>query len=361
MFQTKFYTENNSLQNLVEKDERRDLHVDELIEGTVVAIEGTSLFIDLPGYGTGIIFGREFMNAKDMIKNIAIGDTIKGKITELENEEGYIELSLREARAALMWKEADQMMKEKTQLSLEVKSANKGGLMIMWHTIEGFLPASQLSTEHYPEVDGGDKEAILKELRNLVGQVLNVTIININPKEGKLIFSEKGGSSETKQEMAKKYDVGEEVEGTVTGAVDFGLFVKLEQGLEGLVHISEIDWSLVEDPKALYKVGDEVKAKIIEIKDGKVSLSIKALKPNPWQVAKNKYEIGTEVEGVVIKFNKHGAVVAIEEGISGLVHISDFESEEQLRQSLELGKSYTFKITIFDADNQKMALTYTKK
>lgn len=361
MFQTKFYTENDELQKLVEADEKRDLHEEELIEGTVVAIESTAIYVDLPGHGTGIIFGREFMNAKDMVKNLSIGDAIKGKIVDLENEEGYIELSLKEARQAMIWKEAEQLMREKTALNLEVKSANKGGLMLLWHGIEGFLPASQLSTEHYPEVDGGDKEAILKELKNLVGQFLSVTVININPKEGKLILSEKGGSSDTKEEMARKYNVGDEVEGNVTGAVDFGLFVKIEQGLEGLVHISEIDWSLVEDPKALYKVGDSVKAKIIEIKDGKVSLSIKALKPNPWQAAKEKYQIGTEVEGVIIKFNKHGAIAAIEEGISGLVHVSDFESEEKLREALELGKSYKFKITIFDADNQKMALSYATK
>jgi len=362
MFQTKFYAENELLEKLLETDEKRDLHEEELIEGSVIAIESTAIYVDLPGYGTGIIYGREYMNAKDMVKNLAIGDSIKGKIIDLESEEGYIELSLKEARQAMIWKEAEQLMKEKTALTLEVKSANKGGLMVLWHGIEGFLPASQLSSEHYPEVDGGDKEAILKELKNLVGQNLNLTIININPKEGKLILSEKGGANDsTKEEMASKYAVGGEVEGTVTGAVDFGLFVKIEQGLEGLVHISEIDWSLVEDPKALYKVGDTVKAKIIEIKDGKVSLSIKALKPNPWQVAKEKYAIGTIVEGVIIKFNKHGAIVAIEEGISGLVHVSDFESEEKLREALGLGKSYSFKITIFDADNQKMALSHDVK
>jgi ribosomal protein S1 len=151
------------------------------------------------------------------------------------------------------------------------------------------------------------------------------------------------------------------VTGTVTGLVDFGVFVKIEDGLEGLVHISEIDWSLVEDPRLFYKVGDRVKVKIIEIKDGKVSLSIKALKENPWVNASAKYKKDKIVEGVVIKFNKHGALASLEEGIAGLVHVSEFGSEEKLRSSLELGKSYNFKITLFDPKEQKMALSFVDK
>jgi small subunit ribosomal protein S1 len=127
------------------------------------------------------------------------------------------------------------------------------------------------------------------------------------------------------------------------------------------VHISEIDWSLVEDPKLLFKVGQKISVKIIEIKDGKVSLSIKALKQNPWTEASAKYKKDDVVSGVVIKFNKHGALASIEEGIAGLVHISEFGTEDKLRQKLELGKSYTFKITLFDAKDQKMALSFIDK
>jgi small subunit ribosomal protein S1 len=154
--------------------------------------------------------------------------------------------------------------------------------------------------------------------------------------------------------------VGDALSGTVTGVVDFGVFIKLEEGLEGLVHISEIDWGLVEDPRALYKVGDKVKVKVIEVKDGKVSLSIKALKDNPWKEAEKKYKKDMVVEGVIIKYNKHGALASIEEGVAGLVHISEFENEAKLRASLELGKTYKFKITLFDAKDQKMALSFAK-
>ena len=127
------------------------------------------------------------------------------------------------------------------------------------------------------------------------------------------------------------------------------------------MHISEIEWGLVDDPKALFKVGDKTKVKVIEIKDGKISLSIKALKENPWKSATGKYKKDDEVTGVVIKYNKHGALASIEEGVAGLVHVSEFENEEELRKTLELGKTYDFKITVFEPKEQKMTLSYKKE
>jgi len=242
-------------------------------------------------------------------------------------------------------------------LELPVTEANKGGLIINWQGIQGFLPASQLKTEHYPRVEDGDKERILEELQKLVGQKISVSIISAVPSEGKLIFSEKSPDQENKEQMIDKYQVGDVVGGQITGIVDFGVFVKLEEGLEGLVHISEIDWSLVEDPKQLYSVGDEVKVKIVDIQDGKISLSIKALKENPWKEAEKRYQRGEVLRGLIIKYNKHGALASIEEGIAGLIHVSEFGSTEALRENLELGKTYPLKITLFDPDNQRMALT----
>jgi len=332
--------------------------IDDLVEGTVLGIEKGSVYIDLPPYGTGIIYGREYINARDIIRKINIGDSVAGKVIATDNAEGYIEISLKEARQALIWSEAEDAIRDKTLFELPVMDANKGGLILSWQGIQGFLPASQLKQEHYPRISDGDKDKILDELRKLMGVKLSVVIIGAIPKEGKLIFSEKSPESQTKGDMVDKYALGDEVGGEVTGIVDFGVFVKIEEGLEGLVHISEIDWALVENPRTLYKVNDKVRVKIIDIKDGKVSLSIKALKPNPWVEASKKYKKDDEVSAVVIKFNKHGALASIEEGVAGLVHISEFGSEEKLREKLELGKSYTFKITLFDAKEQKMALSF---
>jgi small subunit ribosomal protein S1 len=339
--------------------------VDELVEGKVIRQEKAALFVDIAPFGTGIIYGREFNNARDIIKSLKPGDSITAKIIELENENGYIELSLKEAKQEIIWREIEEAQKANATFSLTVLDANKGGLIMEWKGIPGFLPASQLSTAHYPRIEGGDKEKILDELKKLAGSKLSVTIIGSDQKEGRIIFSEKKSEAEELKEIINKYKVGDVIEGEITGTVEFGVFIKLEDKLEGLVHISELDWSLVEDPSKLFKVGEKVKAKIIEIKDGKISLSIKALKPNPWDKAKDKYKNGDIVKGVVIKFNKHGALVSIEEGIAGLVHISEFgppaDGEEEMKKKLELGKSYDFQITLFEPKEQKLTLSFLEE
>jgi small subunit ribosomal protein S1 len=290
----------------------------EVVAGPVIEKAKMAIYVDLGTMGTGIIFGREYLNARDLIKKVSIGDTVSAKVVDPENAEGYVELSLREAKQAAIWREAEAAIKEKRQVELTVKDANKGGIMLEWEGIMGFLPASQLKAEHYPRVQDGDKDRILSELKKLIGEKISVIIITADPKEGKLIFSEKSGDTNGKQELVAKYAVGDVVLGEVTGVVDFGIFMKVEEGLEGLVHISEIDWSLVENPKDRFKVGEKISAKVIDIKDGKISLSIKALKKNPWKEAEEKYKKGDSVEGVVIKFNKYGALVSVEEGVAGL-------------------------------------------
>lgn len=333
----------------------------DLVEGKVSAIGRARVYVEIAPFGTGLIFGREYMNARDILRKVSVGDTIAAKVVDPGNEDGYIELSLKEARQALIWSDAEEAVKKQTVMFLQVKEANKGGLIIEWQGIQGFLPASQLGGEHYPRVEDGDKDKILSALNDLIGKSLSVIMITADQKEGKLIFSEKGPQEkEEKEEKVSRYSVGDTLNGTITGAVDFGVFVKLEEGLEGLVHISELDWGLVEDTRSLYKVGDAVKVKVIEVKDDKISLSIKQLKENPWGAAAKKYKKDQEVQGVIIKYNKHGALASIEEGVAGLVHISEFENEAQLRSALSLGSSYTFTITLFEPKDQRMTLSFKK-
>lgn len=352
--------ENVVLKSITDRSQNKP-EVGALVEGAVIAVKKSSVYVDLAPFGTGIIYGREFMSAKDIIKKINLGDSIKAKVVEAENEEGYIELSLKEAKQALAWSEAEKAIKSKVVLELEVKEANKGGLILEWQGIQGFLPASQLKAEHYPRVLDSDKDKILKELKRLVGEKISVMIISILPKEGKLIFSEKDNNPEEKKEILSKYEVGDEPECEIAGIVDFGVFLKLEDNLEGLVHISELDWGLVEDPRSMFKVGEKVKAKVIEIKEGKVSLSIKALKENPWKEFEGKLKKGDIIKGVVIKYNKHGALVSIKEGVAGLVHNSTFGSESKLREMLELGKTYNFQITLFEPKDHKMTLVHLEQ
>lgn len=331
------------------------------VEGPVIALGSGRVYIDLPPFGTGIIYGKEYLSARDVLKKVAMGDTVSAKVVRTENKEGYLELSLKEARQAMIWGDAEKAIAGGTVFDLMVKDANKGGLIIGWQGIQGFLPASQLKPEHYPRVTGGEKHLILDELKKLIGTTIAVSIITADPREGKLIFSERGlGSDAAKEVMTGDYAVGDVLTGTVTGIVDFGIFVKVRDGLEGLVHISEIDWGLVEDPRVFAKVGQEVKVKVIDIKDGKISLSLKQLSEDPWVTASNKYKKEDMVSAAVIKYNKYGALASIEEGVAGLVHVSEFANEAALREALSLGKTYEFRITLFEPKEHRMTLSYGK-
>ena len=353
--------------------------VGDVVEGVVIAKDTNKVFVDLSPWGTGIIYGREYLAARDMLRRVKVGDTLSAQVVEEENEEGYIELSLKEARRAMLWAEAEQAVANRQIFPLVVKDANKGGLLLEWQGIPGFLPASQLTPEHYPRVENGDKDKILQELRKLIGKTLYVSILSINHEEEKLIFTERSPDEESQSGAAEgsaqpgkepsrrrkrdasllaKYAVDQVIEGEVTGVVDFGVFIKLEEGLEGLAHLSELDWGLVTDPRKLFKVGDRVRAKIIDIKDGKVSLSIKRLTPDPWEGAKDRYHKGQRVDAVIIKHNKHGALASVEEGVAGLVHVSEFPSEEVLRSTLKLGERHPFIITVFEPKERRMILSY---
>lgn len=351
-------TQTEEIITTTEVEESARPRLDEIVEGAVIAVDKAAIYIDLIPFGTGVIYGREFIAARDLIRKTNVGDIIKAKVVDPENHDGYIELSLKEAKQALIWNEAENAIKDKVVFDLTIKDANKGGLIIEWQGVSGFLPASQLKAEHYPRVEDSDKDKILRELKKMIGTKLAVTMISANPKEAKLIFSEKDSNPEERQEVINKYAVGDELLCEVTGIVDFGVFLKIEEGLEGLVHISELDWGLVEDPRSMFKLKDKVKAKIIDIKDGKISLSVKVLKENPWKSFEGSLKRGDIVKGVVIKYNKHGALVSIKEGVAGLVHQSSFGSEEKLKEALQLGKTYPFTVTLFEPKDQRMTLTF---
>lgn len=337
------------------------LKVGDLIEGSAIGSKGAKVFLDLGMYGTGVIYGKEYQNAKEIIKNLKTGDKITSKVVELENKDGLIELSLKEAGSEMIWKEAKELKESQETLNLKVLEANKGGLVMEWRGIKGFLPASQLKASHYPRVEGGDKEKIFDELKKLVGETITVTILDFEPKEDKLIFSEKGTESEDLKKIVEKYKVGDVIEGDITGIVDFGIFIKIEEGLEGLAHISELDWALVEDPNALFKVGEKTKAKIISIEGDKISLSVKSLKPNPWEVNKDKYKKGDIVEGKVLRLNKFGALVVLDSGIHGLAHISDFGTEKKMRETVEVGQTYVFQIVNYKPEDKKLSFSLLGK
>ncbi len=343
--------------------------VGDVIAGTVANKESLTLYADFGALGIGIVYGREFREASDIIKKMNVGDAISAKVVELENDRGFIELSLKDAGYTLAW---DDLIKKKDTgeiIEVEIREANKGGLMAEINNIPAFMPVSQLATKHYPRVDGGDKSKILMELQKFAGQKFKVKIIDVNQTDGKLIVSEKEAQDDDLKKILSIYKIGDIVEGEVSGVVNFGVFVKftpsVEAGegineLEGLVHISELDWQLIENPADTFKVGDTVKAKIISLESEKISLSIKALKNDPWENAEERFKKGDALKGTVVKLNPFGAFVRVDGDIQGLCHISEFGTDEQMRKTIEAGKAYDFYVQSVSSKEHRMGLGFGK-
>lgn len=340
--------------------------VGEIVKGKIIGRGKSKLFLDLGPLGSGIIYGKEFYDAKGLLKGLKVGDEMFTKIVDLENEDGYLELSLSQAGKELAWDTLKSKKVKNESLIVKILGANKGGLLAEVSAIPAFLPVSQLSSEHYPRVEGGDSAKILRELQKFIGQELEVKIFDLDSKENKLILSEKIKEMEKMRDILKNYEVGEVVEGEITAIIDFGAFmrfipkpssdVKDTDMLEGLIHISELDWQIVRDPSEIVKVGEKVKAKIIKISNDKIFLSLKALKEDPWVRIEKKYKKGDIIEGKVVKFNPFGAFVQLEKKVQGLIHISEFSSYEDMEKILEIGKNYNFEILSIEPTEHKMSL-----
>lgn len=359
----------NIKENTIEeniKDKQRPLRVGEIVQGKVVSSGMASLFLDLGPWGTGIIYGKEFYDGKEKLKSLNKGDSIFVKVVDLEDDDGYIELSLTKAGKEIAWEELRQKKEKDETIKVKILGANKGGLLAKVSDISAFLPVSQLSPANYPKVEGGDSSKILQELQKFIGKELEVKIFDFNKKEEKLILSEKAKEDKKVKKVLEKYKAGDIVEAEITGIVDFGAFVKIPvqkshskegiDSLEGLIHISELDWQLIEDPSQIVKVGEKVKAEIIDISNGKISLSLKALKKDPWQNVEKKFKKGDIVEGKVTKFNSFGAFVQLTDKIQGLCHVSEFGSEQKMQDSLNPKKTYKFKILLIDSKEHRLTL-----
>ncbi|MBT4209599.1 MAG: S1 RNA-binding domain-containing protein [Candidatus Komeilibacteria bacterium] len=331
----------------------------ELVTGTVISLSKNEIYLDLDGMTTGIIRGREIYDESDETSDLKIGDQATATVVGLDNENGYMELSLREAGHKKAWDKLEGLHKEGTIVDSKVIDANKGGLMIKLGNVVGFLPVSQLTIEHYPRIEGGDKSKILTHLKSFVNQLLKTKVIDINEKEEKLIVSEKAAWNDKQKKVISKFKVGNKIDGRVTGVVDFGAFVEFGDGLEGLVHISELAWQRIDNPRDIIKVGDNVKAEIIDIENTKISLSIKKLQKDPWVEVASKYTIGQKVKGKVLKVNPFGAFIELDNDIHGLVHISELSAKKVSNPEdlVTVGKDYEFTILTIEPKHHRLGLS----
>lgn len=334
----------------------------DLVEGKIIKISSASIVLDLGSFGTGIIYGGEIKENREIFKNLKVGDTLSGLVLDPENDEGFVELSLQKATVEKTWSELKDKKQSGEPIAVRVTEANRGGLIVKFSSIVGFLPVSQLSMENYPRVEGGDKSKILNHLNQFIGKELKVKIISLNQKDNKLIVSEKALSQKKTKESLEKYKEGDVVEGIVTSLTNFGAFIKFDEGLEGLAHISELDWQIIDHPNQVVKENEKVKAQIVNIQDGQISLSLKALKQDPWQNIESEYQDGQIISGQVTKFSPSGAIIKIGDKIHGLVHISEFSKQNQpMEQILKLGGQYDFRIVSLTPKTHKMSLALTKE
>ncbi|MEI8143094.1 MAG: S1 RNA-binding domain-containing protein [Candidatus Berkelbacteria bacterium] len=328
------------------------------IEAKILAVSGNRIWVDVAGQSLGFVPEREITTRA----GLKVGDMILATVIAMEDEEGNVVLSLKRADRDKFWAEMEAKFKSGEPVSIKITDANKGGLMTETGGIMGFLPVSQLAPIHYPRVHGGDKDEILNRLRQIIGEELSVKVINCDLENNKLIFSEKAVRATEVKTKIDKFAVGDKIKGRITGIVDFGLFVSIDPEIEALVHISEISWTRVNNLHNLFKVGDEVETMVISVDDGRVSLSIKKLLPDPWSQATAKYKVGQSINGEVTKITPFGAFVSLDKDIDGLVHISELSSDKVTDPNLfvEVGKKYDFTIINIETDSHRLGLTLKK-
>jgi small subunit ribosomal protein S1 len=298
-------------------------NVGDLVRGEVIIASKGEVRIDITGLTTGVVRGVELYDESGEYSNVQSGDIVDATVIDIENERGEMELSFVHAGHKKAWDRLFGLKQKNAPIDVKVVGANKGGLLISLGNISGFLPVSQLAPENYPRVENGDKQKILERLQSFVNRMMHVKIIDVDEREEKFIVSEKALWEEQQRETLAQFTVGETITGKVTGIVDFGAFVELPNGLEGLIHISEIAWQRLDHPRDVLVSGQEVEAKIIAIEGARISLSLKRLAGDPWSDVLEKYSVGQVVKGKILKVNPFGLFVELDSQIHGLAHISE--------------------------------------
>ena len=329
-----------------------------LVEGEVVSVWKNKVLVDLGGIATGIIAGQEAHDSAGTVKELAPGDKVSAFVIEEENEDGLMVLSLRKASQQKTWDKFIRAYENNEAITVTASEANKGGLLLNIDGIKGFIPVSQLAPLHYPRVNGADSARILARLQKLVGIPLLVKIINMDIEGGKLILSERAAEAEEREKCMDKLDVGQKIKGKISGIVNFGIFVTFN-GLEGLVHISEIAWGHVKDPHDYGKLGDEVEVLVIGKDKDKISLSMKKLVPDPWIEATKKYQVGAVIDTTVDRVTPFGVFVKLDDEINGLIHISEIETGEgeEPADLYKAGDKIKAKIINIDPDEHRVGLS----
>lgn len=346
-----------TMDELLAASDLKELATGDVVEGTVSTVKKHEIWIDLGAKGVGVVMRREIGHGQ----NLEVGQTVTVSVIDPELDEGYALLSMKRAVKDRGWDELQRVFDDQEIIEVSPYDANRGGLLVELEGIRGFLPVSQLAAAHYPRVSGADKDEILQKLNALANQILRVRILDVSRKENKLIFSEKEAVKDDMQARFSELKVGDEVEGVVTGVIDFGAFVNVD-GIEGLIHISEISWERVDDPRNYVKPGETVKAKIIAIDKDRLSLSLKQMTEDPWLTEVKAFKKGDSVEGKITRITPFGAFVQLSPSVEALVHVSEMSDEEtpDPEKLFQLNEKKQFKVLDIDTDARKIALSLKK-
>lgn len=300
----------------------------QIVDGVVTEITSKTIFIDIGAKTEGVVLGKEFEREKDFIKSLKPGDKVKAYVGNTENQKGQILVSLRQAASAFVWDNLRDLMERGEKVEVKGREVNKGGLIVdALFSLQGFVPGSQIGSAWQGKLD------------QLVGRKLAVKIIEVNREQNRLVFSEKAISDAEKIEKIaqaiKKLKLDDIFEAEVTQIAPFGIFVKVKadnEEVEGLVHISEVSWQKIDDLAKLYKVKEKIKVKVISLEDGRVQFSTKKLLQDPWEEIEKKCPVDGRLKGKVVRLTSFGALVEIEPGIEGLVHISKIPPEFSINE-----------------------------
>jgi small subunit ribosomal protein S1 len=325
----------------------------DVIEVSVTQASKSKIMVDVGGLALGFIPEREFSYEAN---DVHAGDKILAYVLSVENDEGYVVLSMKRAEKEQTWRMLEEKSDSGDFISVRITQANKGGLLVRFGDIEGFIPVSQLSSQTLGRIP--DRDKLTSRLNEMVGQNLKVKAITTDKAANRLIFSEKAVTNVEAESKIKALKPGDKVEGKITGVVDFGIFVDIG-GIEGLVHISEVAWERIDDLKSRFAVGDTLELQIIDIDGNRVSLSRKRLLPDPWAESVKSYTVGQVVTGEVTRVTPFGAFVKFDPVLDGLVRVSEIVEEGDSPASvMEVGKSYPFKILSIDTAARQIGLSY---
>lgn len=333
----------------------------DLVKGKVISVDSGSVRLDIGGVAVGVIRGRELFSESKEFSNLKVGDDAEATVLEIENENGEMELSFRIAGHKIVWNKMKQWMDDNITVNAKVIAANKGGLMIQVDALVGFMPVSQLNPDHYPRVPGGDKNRILEHLKDLIGLDIKVKVIDVKEEDEKLIVSEKAVWEDEQKAVLDSFKVGDIVTGEVSALTSFGAFVKFGENMEGLVHISEIVWQRIDHPKDVLKVGDQVKAQIIDINKSKIYLSIRRLIDDPWKKVKDKYKVGQVIEAEIHKVEPFGLMIKLDDDIHGLAHLTELSDTtdytiEKMKEDFKVGEKKKFEIISIEPSEHRLGL-----